>query len=199
MCVYTYAIIRAATPVLGEASTFGAISWERLRIWAVWVALLVQRYMSTKASSVKDHHNSLRCSPLLKKSCVRQVALDKWLPLSLVSPGLGFRGLLFVISCIVTMSINIVIVIITTVSSLLSLLLLVPRFPLSCASFPRGWAPPALGGASAVLRAGPRHLGACDVCMSVCMYVCMYVCMCVCVYIYIYIYTHTYAYIYIHT
>ena len=31
---------------------------------------------------VKDHHNSPCYSPRLKKACVRQVALDKWLPLS---------------------------------------------------------------------------------------------------------------------
>ena len=29
---------------------------------------------------VKDHHDSLRSSPLSKKSCVRQVVLDKWFP-----------------------------------------------------------------------------------------------------------------------
>ena len=36
---------------------------------------------------VKDHHNLiyvLRYSPPLKKACVRQVALDKWTPLSFV-------------------------------------------------------------------------------------------------------------------
>ena len=32
--------------------------------------------------SVKDRHNLLNCSPLLKKSCVRQVVLDKWLLLA---------------------------------------------------------------------------------------------------------------------
>ena len=31
--------------------------------------------------SVKDHHNLLHDSPLLKKSCARQVVLDEWLPL----------------------------------------------------------------------------------------------------------------------
>ena len=30
--------------------------------------------------SVKDHHNLQMCSPLLKKTCVRQVVLDKWFP-----------------------------------------------------------------------------------------------------------------------
>ena len=30
---------------------------------------------------VKDHHNLLHYSPLLKKACVRQVVLDKWFPL----------------------------------------------------------------------------------------------------------------------
>ena len=30
----------------------------------------------------KDHRNSLHDSPILKKACVRQVVLDKWLPLN---------------------------------------------------------------------------------------------------------------------
>ena len=30
----------------------------------------------------KDHHNLLHYSPRLKKTCVRQVLLDKWFPLS---------------------------------------------------------------------------------------------------------------------
>ena len=30
---------------------------------------------------VKDHHHLLHYSPRLKKTCVRQVALDRWLPL----------------------------------------------------------------------------------------------------------------------
>ena len=54
-----------------------------------WVALLDKRYLSNTASfvlwlfrRVKDRHNSLRYSPLLKKSCVRQVVLDKWFPLT---------------------------------------------------------------------------------------------------------------------
>ena len=32
--------------------------------------------------SVKDHHDLLDCSPLLKNTCVRQVVLDKWFPLN---------------------------------------------------------------------------------------------------------------------
>ena len=31
---------------------------------------------------VKDHHNLAQYSPLLKNTCVRQVALDKWFPLN---------------------------------------------------------------------------------------------------------------------
>ena len=31
---------------------------------------------------VKDHHNSLQSWPRLKKTCVRHLVLDKWLPLS---------------------------------------------------------------------------------------------------------------------
>ena len=34
---------------------------------------------------VKDHNNVLHYSPLLKKTCVRQVVLDKWLPLNLAA------------------------------------------------------------------------------------------------------------------
>ena len=50
--------------------------------------LLVQRYVSNAASfvlcvfrRVKDHHILLHDSPLLKKTCVRQVVLDEWFPL----------------------------------------------------------------------------------------------------------------------
>ena len=32
---------------------------------------------------VKDHHNLLEYSPLLKNTCVRRVVLDKWFPLSI--------------------------------------------------------------------------------------------------------------------
>ena len=52
-----------------------------------WVAPLVQCYLSNAATlvlcvvcSVRDHPNSLHCSPLLKKACVRQVVLDKCFP-----------------------------------------------------------------------------------------------------------------------
>ena len=55
----------------------------------VWAALLVYRYLSNAASfvlrvvySVKDHHGLLRDSPLLKKTCIRQVVSDKWFPLT---------------------------------------------------------------------------------------------------------------------
>ena len=37
--------------------------------------------------SVNDHHNLPHYSPRLKKPCVRQVVLDKWLPLIAVLPG----------------------------------------------------------------------------------------------------------------
>ena len=32
--------------------------------------------------SVKDQHNLPNCLPLLRKTCVRQVVLDKWFPLN---------------------------------------------------------------------------------------------------------------------
>ena len=58
------------------------------RFAATWVALLVKRYLSNRASfglcvfcRVKDHHNLLHYSPLLKKASVRQVVLDKLFPL----------------------------------------------------------------------------------------------------------------------
>ena len=35
---------------------------------------------------VKDHHNMLHFSPRLKNTSVRQVVLDKWLPLNRVVP-----------------------------------------------------------------------------------------------------------------
>ena len=38
-------------------------------------------YVSCAFRPVKDHHNVLRSSPLLKKACVRQVVLDKLLPM----------------------------------------------------------------------------------------------------------------------
>ena len=54
----------------------------------MWVALPVKRYLSNTASfvlcalrSVKDHHNLQQLFPSLKNTCVRQAALDKWLPL----------------------------------------------------------------------------------------------------------------------
>ena len=53
-----------------------------------WAALLVERYLSNAAlfvlcvlRSVRDHHNLLHYSPRLKKTCVRQVVLDKCFPL----------------------------------------------------------------------------------------------------------------------
>ena len=49
---------------------------------------LLSRCLSNTASFVscvfrraKDRHNSLQHSPLMKQVCVRQVVLDKWLPL----------------------------------------------------------------------------------------------------------------------
>ena len=57
---------------------------------AAWEAVLVQCYLSNTASfvlcavySVKDHHNLPNYSPLLTKTCIRQVVLDKWFPLAL--------------------------------------------------------------------------------------------------------------------
>ena len=55
----------------------------------LWVAVLVEHYLSNTASfvlrvfrHVKDHHTLLHYLPNLKKPCVRQVVLDKWLPSS---------------------------------------------------------------------------------------------------------------------
>ena len=66
-------------------STFGGQGHFGL---STWVALLVKRYLSNTASfvvcvacRVKDHQHSLHYSPSLKKTCVRQVVLDKWFPL----------------------------------------------------------------------------------------------------------------------
>ena len=50
--------------------------------------LLVSHYLSNTTSfvlcaayNVKEHPNLLHYSPRLKKTCARQVVLDKWLPL----------------------------------------------------------------------------------------------------------------------
>ena len=54
-----------------------------------WHCLSKAKYLSNSASCVwgafrcvKDRHSMLHCLPLLKKACVRQVALDKLLPLN---------------------------------------------------------------------------------------------------------------------
>ena len=56
-----------------------------------WVELLVSCYLSNTASfvlcvvySVKDHHTLPDCSQLLKNTRVRQVVLDKWLPVNTI-------------------------------------------------------------------------------------------------------------------
>ena len=38
-------------------------------------------FVSCVLRRVEDHHTLLHCSPRLKKTCVRQVVLDKWFPL----------------------------------------------------------------------------------------------------------------------
>ena len=81
---------------------------KRLRVWEgetcvqrrcgsargiAWVALLVWRYLYNAASCVlygiacliQSYLHLLHYSPLLKKTCIRQVVLDKWLPLNGVS------------------------------------------------------------------------------------------------------------------
>ena len=51
------------------------------------MALLVYRYLSNAASffvticHVTDHENLLQYSPFVKKTCIRQVVLDKLFPL----------------------------------------------------------------------------------------------------------------------
>ena len=50
------------------------------------MALLVQRYR------IEEHHTVLHSSPLLKKTCVIKVVLDKWLPLSTTCFGAGPAG-----------------------------------------------------------------------------------------------------------
>ena len=42
-------------------------------------------FVSCVFRRVKDRHDLLHCSPLLKKTCVRQVVLDKWFPPSIKS------------------------------------------------------------------------------------------------------------------
>ena len=68
---------------LGAAS-LAAPDHPRRTLGVTWVALLVQRYLSSTASfvvcvvcRVKEHHNVLHYSPRLKNTCVRQVVFDK--------------------------------------------------------------------------------------------------------------------------
>ena len=58
-----------------------------LLVYAASFALCVFR-------RVKDHHNIdlLNCSPLLKKTCVRQVVLDRWFPLNALAARKGLKG-----------------------------------------------------------------------------------------------------------
>ena len=72
----------AASAVFGVAVGMSGVS--RTNNYLIWVALLVQRYLSNTASfvlctvySAKDHHHLLHNLQLLKKTCVRQVVLDK--------------------------------------------------------------------------------------------------------------------------
>ena len=57
----------------------------------LWVALLVQRYLSNAASfafcGITCLMKLLHSSPLLKNTCVRQVVLDGWFPRSPARPG----------------------------------------------------------------------------------------------------------------
>ena len=81
--VYIYIYIYISCPagtLRCRPSSWGRTGFPR-------AALLVSRYLSNAGLiccmflCVKDHHNLSKLSPLLKKSCVRQVALDKRLPL----------------------------------------------------------------------------------------------------------------------
>ena len=77
----------------------GCITSPRSTSSAFLWALLVSRYLSQTASlvvcafrRVKDHHNLLHASPLLKLTCVRQVVLDKWLSPICSDTARGARG-----------------------------------------------------------------------------------------------------------
>ena len=49
----------------------------------IWPHLCYARFVLSRITiPVKDHHILQRCLPLLKKTCVRQVVLDKLFPLS---------------------------------------------------------------------------------------------------------------------
>ena len=43
---------------------------------------LIRRHLFCVFRSAKDHHNLLHDSQLFKKTCVRQVVLDRWFPLN---------------------------------------------------------------------------------------------------------------------
>ena len=83
MCIYIYIYILYNAYM---CSSCGRRGWAgRARV--PWVALLVCRYLSNTASSalcvfcrVKDHRKLLHYSLHVKKTCVRQVALDEWFP-----------------------------------------------------------------------------------------------------------------------
>ena len=73
-----------------------AICRARTRAGADWVALLVQHHLSDAASfvfcvfrHVIDHINLPNDSLCLKKTCVREVVLDKWFPPMVASSYLG--------------------------------------------------------------------------------------------------------------
>ena len=93
LCMFNYClfydhleVLRRPQGAAVEADAEAQVD-ELLRI--LWVALLVQGYLSNTASvvscavySVKEHHDLQNDSPLLKKLCVRQAVSDKWFTLT---------------------------------------------------------------------------------------------------------------------
>ena len=81
---------------LGHSWTVSRPPWPLIQKNCLNVALFGRHYLSKviclmRPSSyyalfrrVKEHHDALHSSPLLKRACVRQVMLDKWFP-----PGQG--------------------------------------------------------------------------------------------------------------
>ena len=77
--------------MIKRAKQKGAISIDNLAAYlgrhylSNATCLMQPRCLLCAVYTVKDHCDLPYCSPLLKKTCVRQVVLDKWFPLDTLS------------------------------------------------------------------------------------------------------------------
>ena len=95
--VYTYIYIYTHTYIYRSlmGGTTGFLRWSLLtdkvpssvaigwQYWSNASCLIRPHSCCVFCFRVKDHHDLLHCSPRLKKTRVRRVVLDKWLPLPL--------------------------------------------------------------------------------------------------------------------